>query len=83
GKAYEIDLNDKNAANLRKALEPFIAAGRKAKPSMGARVRGVVSKVGSEDTTVIRAWAKEQGMEVNDRGRVPAAIREAYARANG
>ncbi|MFC9081378.1 Lsr2 family protein, partial [Streptomyces sp. NPDC057062] len=27
--------------------------------------------------------AKENGLEVNDRGRVPASIREAYEKANG
>ena len=32
--------------------------------------------------TKIRAWAKENGYEVNDRGRVPASIREAYEKAN-
>lgn len=38
---------------------------------------------GSQDTAQIRAWAKENGYEVNDRGRVPASIREAYEKANG
>ena len=38
---------------------------------------------GSQDTAKIRAWAKENGYEVNDRGRVPANIREAYEKANG
>lgn len=36
----------------------------------------------SEDTAAIRQWAKENGYEVNDRGRIPATIREAYAKAN-
>ncbi|MFD0184426.1 histone-like nucleoid-structuring protein Lsr2, partial [Streptomyces sp. NPDC127133] len=38
---------------------------------------------GSQDTAQIRAWAKENGLEVNDRGRVSASIREAYEKANG
>lgn len=29
GKSYQIDLNDKNAEEFKKALEPYIAAGRK------------------------------------------------------
>ena len=38
---------------------------------------------GSQDTAKVRAWAKENGYNVNDRGRVPADIREAYEKANG
>ncbi|WP_435270938.1 histone-like nucleoid-structuring protein Lsr2 [Streptomyces sp. 1222.5] len=86
GKTYEIDLNDKNAKKLRDALAPYVEAGRKTggKSSAGGRGRGAgAGKGGSEDTAAIRAWAKEQGYEVNDRGRVPSTIREAYAKANG
>ena len=84
GKTFEIDLKDKNAAKLRKALEPYIAAGRKTggRSSVGTRVRGSAARGASEDTAAIRAWAKENGYEVNDRGRVPASIREAYEKAN-
>jgi hypothetical protein len=37
---------------------------------------------GTQDTAKIRAWAKEQGYDVNDRGRVPGNIREAYEKAH-
>ena len=50
-----------------------------ARPWQGARA----ASGGSQDTAKIRAWAKENGYEVNDRGRVPATIREAYEKANG
>lgn len=84
GKTYEIDLNTKNADKLRKFLESYVKAGRKtsARPTV-SRGRGPAAKNGGEDTAVIRTWAKEQGYEINDRGRVPATIREAYAKANG
>ncbi|MFI0553434.1 Lsr2 family protein [Streptomyces scabiei] len=83
GKTFEIDLNDKNAGKLRKALAPYIEAGRKTGGRQGAgRGRGA-AKSGNEDTAAIREWAKQNGYEVNDRGRVPATIREAYAKANG
>jgi hypothetical protein len=39
--------------------------------------------VAGQDTAKIRAWAKEKGYEVNDRGRVPATIREAYDKVHG
>lgn len=84
GKTYEIDLNIENADKLRTALEPFVKAGRRAAGGRGARTRGrAVSGGGSSsaETAKIRAWAKENGYQVNDRGRVPANIREAYEKA--
>lgn len=84
GKSYEIDLKDKNATKLRKALEPFIAAGRKTgRLTTGTRSRAAAKSSSSGDTAAIRAWAKETGYDINDRGRVPANIREAYEKANG
>jgi hypothetical protein len=85
GKTYEIDLNSENAEKLRTALEPYVKAGRRAGSGRTARPRGrttaAPSSGGSADTAKIRAWAKENGYEVNDRGRVPANIREAYEKA--
>ncbi|GAB2927460.1 histone-like nucleoid-structuring protein Lsr2 [Streptomyces mayteni] len=86
GKTYEIDLNSENADKLRDALEPYVKAGRRAGGARAARGRGRAAAVpagGSttQDTAKIRAWAKENGYEVNDRGRVPANIREAYEKA--
>ncbi|MCG7210144.1 histone-like nucleoid-structuring protein Lsr2 [Streptomyces arenae] len=80
GKTYEIDLNDKNATKLRKALEPYVGKGRKTNQGRGSK-RTSAGRVADSDTAQIRAWAKENGYEVNDRGRVPADIKEAYAKA--
>ncbi|MFJ2006711.1 histone-like nucleoid-structuring protein Lsr2 [Streptomyces chartreusis] len=81
GKTYEIDLNDKNATKLRKALEPYVDKGRKLNQTRGGKRAGAGRIAGDSDTAQIRAWAKENGYEVNDRGRVPADIKEAYAKA--
>ncbi|MFI5888113.1 Lsr2 family protein [Streptomyces sp. NPDC051554] len=82
GKTYEIDLNEKNAAKLRKALASYVDKGRKMNQARGGRRGGATqAAAGSGDTALIRAWAKENGHEVNDRGRVPADIKEAYAKA--
>ena len=84
GKTYEIDLTTANADKLRGLLEPYVKGGRRT----GGRASGGRGKAraaaagGSQDTAQIRAWAKENGYEVNDRGRVPAQIREAYEQAN-
>ncbi|MFC5723726.1 Lsr2 family protein [Streptomyces gamaensis] len=85
GKSYEIDLNTENADKLRGLLEPYAKSGRRT----GGRASAARGKVraaataGSPDTAKIRAWAKKEGYNVNDRGRVPAEIREAYEKANG
>lgn len=86
GKTYEIDLTTANADKLRGLLDPYVKSGRRtggrASGGRGKAARSA-SSGGSQDTAQIRAWAKENGHEVNDRGRVPASIREAYEKAHG
>ncbi|MDT0323054.1 histone-like nucleoid-structuring protein Lsr2 [Streptomyces millisiae] len=81
GVEYEIDLTPDSFDKLLDALGPFIEKGRKL-----GRVRRAPSSVKRSvpgvDTAAIREWAKENGLEVNDRGRVPASIREAYEKVN-
>lgn len=84
GKTYEIDLTTANADKLRGLLDPYVKGGRRTGGrASGGRGKARASSGGNQDTAAIRAWAKANGHEVNDRGRVPAAIREAYERANG
>ncbi|MFI8517873.1 Lsr2 family protein [Streptomyces sp. NPDC085481] len=84
GKSYEIDLTTANADKLRDLLEPYTKSGRRTGGrSAGARGKGRTAvSGGSPDTAKIRAWAKENGYNVNDRGRVPAEIKAAYEDAN-
>ncbi|MCZ4097295.1 MULTISPECIES: histone-like nucleoid-structuring protein Lsr2 [unclassified Streptomyces] len=81
GVSYEIDLGPDSYDKLLDALGPFVKASRKV-----GRTRGVSGprKVGpvNSDTAAIRVWAKENGYDVNDRGRVPATVREAYEAAH-
>jgi hypothetical protein len=83
GRAYEIDLSEKNATKLRKALAPYLSAGRRAgrvvRPS---GIRSSLAATGPGDAAAMRAWALENGHEVSARGRVPAYIREAYQSAH-
>ena len=84
GKTYEIDLTTANADKLRSLLDPYVKGGRRTGGrASGGRGKARAAVGGSQDTAQIRAWAKENGYEVNDRGRVPASIREAYEKANG
>jgi nucleoid-associated protein Lsr2 len=77
GTQYEIDLNKKNAKAFRKQLAPFIEHARKAGRGP-RRPRTSSSRQRSGD---IRAWAKEQGIAVSDRGRIPASVMEQYEAA--
>ena len=75
GADYEIDLNAQHAAALRTALARYIDAARRGtgaarRPARGGR-RASASGV---NTTEVREWAKAQGIEVKDRGRVPAEL---------
>jgi hypothetical protein len=81
GAEYEIDLNKKNAAAFRKKLAPFIEHARRA--GRGPRRRGGRSAAGRERSAAIRAWASEQGIAVNARGRIPADVVERYQAAAG
>lgn len=78
GVTYEIDLGPDSYDKLLEAVGPFLTAGRKT--GRARKTRNAV--VSSQDTAAIRAWAKEQGYQVNERGRVPADIREAYQKAH-
>lgn len=79
GAAYEIDLNDKNADKLNKALAPFVGAARKTGRSASS-TRRISSPSGS--AAEIRAWASSNGLAVPARGRIPANVRSAYDAAH-
>ncbi|MFD6826286.1 Lsr2 family protein [Streptomyces sp. NPDC060085] len=80
GVGYEIDLSSENYDKLFEALEPFIGKGRKqGRVKSAGRARKVTSDNGPS-AEELRAWARENNFDVNDRGRVPSSIREAYSR---
>jgi hypothetical protein len=85
GKRYEIDLSKKNAAALRKALAPYIESARSVRVASvrGAR-RGVAIRgsSGRSDLDAIRMWARDNGHQVADRGRISSAVIEAYDAAH-
>ncbi|GGO78333.1 histone-like nucleoid-structuring protein Lsr2 [Nocardioides deserti] len=89
GTSYEIDLNDQNAAALRESLATYVGHARKVS---GARRGGGRRSGGSSSSSAngsggptakeVREWARENGYEVPDRGRVSAEVREAYDAAH-
>ena len=79
GVTYEIDLNEEHAAALRESLEEWVG---KARRTGGRRSSGRRRSSGPSDTQKIREWARSQGLEVSDRGRVSAEVRKAYYDVN-
>ena len=79
GTAYEIDLSTKNTRAFEKVLTPYLAAARKVRGGAGAPSRRSRS-AGSPKRNLgeIRAWAQSNGYQVADRGRIPAAVVEAF-----
>lgn len=82
GSEYEIDLNAKHTDELRNALASYVAHARKVG---GAARRTGRGRRGTEavDTAKVREWAKAEGYEIKDRGRVPADIVAKYQAAKG
>ncbi len=90
GVIYEIDLAEDNAAQLREALASYIAAGRKTGSRRASAARsgrrsspagsngGAGSGYNRETLQSIRAWAKQNGRAVSDRGRLPVDVVEAW-----
>lgn len=80
GVAYEIDLNEDNGQRMREQLAVWTD---KARRIGGRRVSGTPRSTGSSNETAkIRAWAKDNGYEVSDRGRISKEVREAYNAAS-
>jgi hypothetical protein len=79
GTDYEIDLNKKHADQLAQAIGPFIAAARKV-PSSRRPARG--ARAGRHDLSDVRAWARDQGIKISERGRIPAEVLAKYNAAH-
>jgi len=81
GTGHEIDLNAKNAAAFGQQLAPFLQHARKAGRAQPRRAGRTT--VGRQRSGDIRAWAKEHGLAVSERGRIPASVAEQYHAATG
>lgn len=85
GKAYEIDLSEANAKELRGALAGYIESGRRIRDGKTTAPRhssGQRSSVDREQSPAIRDWARRQGHTIADRGRIPAKVVEAFNAAH-
>ena len=92
GRIYEIDLSDDNAARLRDSLASFIAAARKSGGSTttgSRRAQKMTVSYGPrpqtldrEQTAAIRAWARQNGHQISDRGRISKTVVDAFQAAH-
>jgi hypothetical protein len=82
GSAYEVDVCAKHAQQIRDGLEPFVAHARKASSASNARRRPARTAAGRDQTANVRSWAKDHGIEVNGRGRIPASVLKEYEAAH-
>lgn len=83
GRSYEIDLSKKNIAAFEKALKPYLSSARTASGGRGktrtAGRRGAKARAAARpDLSDVRGWARANGFDVSDRGRIPNAVIEAY-----
>lgn len=87
GVSYEIDLSEKNADQLRSDLAAWVgharrAGGRKSTGRRGSSASSSAAGGKRTDLPEVRAWARKNGHDVSDRGRVSAAVLEAYDAAH-
>lgn len=87
GTEYEIDLNAEHSEELRSALGKYVSHARKvggaARRSARVAGRGARGAGSAVNTTEIRNWARENGYDIKDRGRVPADVVAKYQAAAG
>ena len=90
GVTYEIDLSAENAEKLREAFALYVGSARRVGGNRNGGTRtarrasnGTAPRGGENNTAQIREWARQNGHKVNERGRIPAGILEAYQQANG
>ena len=82
GVHYEIDLSTEHAKDLRTALARYADAARKATgTARRAAQNGRKTPAASISSTEVRTWAKAQGLELKERGRIPAGILAQYQAA--
>ena len=86
GAEYEIDLSARHSEELRSALGKYVSHARKVGGAARRPVRpgrGAKSANGALNTTEVRNWARENGFDIKDRGRVPADLVAKYQAATG
>ena len=78
GTSYEIDLSKRNASKMRRDFGRYIEHARRVRSGRRSgrprRDRG--------RSSAVREWAKQQGIQVSERGRIPASVVSQYEKAH-
>lgn len=82
GAAYEIDLSAENAEALRQLLAPYIGHARRVSGRGRGRAGSSRRSAPRADLSEMRVWARENGYEISDRGRISAEVIDAYENAH-
>jgi hypothetical protein len=80
GYNYSIDLSSRNARALRRAMAPYVESARRVRAARQTRqpARTGASRDGGGNSREIREWARAQGIEIADRGRIPRDLTEQF-----
>lgn len=76
GRDYEIDLCEKHSQKFDEVLSRFAEKARKVTNRVGKPKRRTTAH--RQRSADIRAWAKQSGMDVSERGRIPANVIAKY-----
>jgi hypothetical protein len=85
GASYEIDLTGGNADKLRDSLADLVGSTRRTggRAKRGTTIKGAAAPAANrEQTKAIRDWARQNGYELSDRGRIPSTVIEAFEEAH-
>jgi hypothetical protein len=86
GVEFEVDLEPAEAARLRELLGRYAVRARsvlrEAEPVARDARPSPVRSLDVEELRAVRAWARERGFSVSDRGRLPEAVLSAYEEAH-
>lgn len=76
GRDYEIDLCLKHSEKFDEAVGRFASHARKASARVARAKRRTAAH--RKHSAQVRAWAKANGLEVSERGRIPADVVSKY-----
>jgi len=82
GVSYEIDLTAANAKKLRNDFATWVGHARRSGGRKSSRKTGASAGQRRGDLSAVRQWARKNGHQVSDRGRISADILAAYDKAH-
>ncbi|GAC1535284.1 MAG: Lsr2 family protein [Acidimicrobiales bacterium] len=86
GASYEFELCQSHLDKYHQVMQGFVGSARRAgnagrRSGANSAGRGGRAAGNPSELAQVREWARNNGYEVNDRGRIPAQVREAFDNA--